>query len=268
MLNKIEILGVGITVDEEKKVLEEVVKAIKTGKKFTIVTPNPEIMVYAKKHKLYQTILNSAWIALPDGVGLVWAAKLLRKPLKTRITGVDFIEKLCQVVKEKPVSMGFLGGEPGIAERAVECLREKCPWIKVSFVGQEWDQTGFRAAEKYQVASSKYQVENKENAIHDTKYMTQNTKKTIDLLFVAYGFPKQEEWIAKNLEELPITGAIGVGGSFDYLSGAVMRAPGFVRAAGFEWLFRLIRQPWRWKRQLALLEFIWMVVKEKLRVES
>ena len=85
-----------------------------------------------------------------------------------------------------------------------------------------------------------------------------------DILFVAYGFPKQEEWIAKHLEELPIKAAMAVGGSFDYISRRVDRAPVFIRSAGFEWLYRLIRQPWRIKRQLALVQFVGLVLQEKL----
>jgi len=92
-------------------------------------------------------------------------------------------------------------------------------------------------------------------------------KAGVDILFVAYGFPKQEEWIAKNLPKLPVKAAMGVGGAFDYISGNVSRAPFFVRAIGLEWLFRLIRQPWRIKRQLRLATFILLVIKELTRVK-
>src|SRR5579884_3272517 len=85
----------------------------------------------------------------------------------------------------------------------------------------------------------------------------------IDILFVAFGFPKQEEFISKNLDKLPVTAMVGVGGAFDYISGKVSRAPLIVRFIGFEWLYRLIRQPWRFKRQLALVEFMWMVMKTR-----
>lgn len=87
----------------------------------------------------------------------------------------------------------------------------------------------------------------------------------IDILFVAFGAPKQEFWISENLEKLPVKIAVGVGGAFDYISGKTPRAPGFIRNIGLEWLFRLIVQPWRIKRQVALLEFAWLVIKQKLR---
>ena len=86
----------------------------------------------------------------------------------------------------------------------------------------------------------------------------------IDILFVAFGVPKQEEWIYENLGKIPVKAAMGVGGAFDYISGTVTRAPYVVRVMGFEWLFRLLKQPWRWKRQMALLEFILLVFKQKL----
>ncbi|OGH24452.1 MAG: hypothetical protein A3B47_01645 [Candidatus Levybacteria bacterium RIFCSPLOWO2_01_FULL_39_24] len=92
----------------------------------------------------------------------------------------------------------------------------------------------------------------------------QFNNRTIDILFVAFGAPKQEFWINENLNKIPVKIAIGVGGAFDYLSGKIPRAPGFVRNVGLEWLFRLLVQPWRLKRQLALIEFIWLVIKEKL----
>lgn len=95
--------------------------------------------------------------------------------------------------------------------------------------------------------------------------MKQFSNLAIDILFVAFGAPKQEMWISKNLNKIPVKIAIGVGGAFDYISGKTLRAPGFIRNIGLEWLFRLIAQPWRIKRQLALLEFIWLVIKEKLK---
>lgn len=254
MINTTKLLGVTITNESEDKILEHVLKLVKIGKKFTIVTPNPEILVYADKHEKYKNILNNAQIALPDGVGVVLAGKLVGKPFKSRVTGVDFIQNLCKITGENPISMGFLGGRGKVAERAVECLRKKYPWIKVAFVGQEWSEAGFDLPSTI--------------SAHPRPSRSSHSFPTIDILFVAYGFPKQEEWIAEHLENLPVTAAMGVGGSFDYLSGEVVRAPGFVRAWGFEWLFRLIRQPWRLKRQLALLEFIWLVIKERLTLKG
>src|SRR5574342_663120 len=125
MLKSINILGVNITNESEDKVLEYILQRLKRGgKKFFITTPNPEILTYAQSHPGYKDKLNEAEVSLPDGVGLVLSAKLLGKPLKSRITGTDFIEKLCLASKDpffhqgkQPLSMGFLGGRPDIAEK-------------------------------------------------------------------------------------------------------------------------------------------------------
>jgi len=147
------------------------------------------------------------------------------------------MEKLCEACREKPLSIGFLGGRGRVAERTAERLKMRYPWINVTFVGSEWSEKGF--------------INKKE--------------RSIDILFVAYGIPKQEEWIYENLPKLPVKAAMGVGGAFDFISGAVPRALFLVRFLGLEWLFRLIVQPWRFRRQLALIEFIFLVFKEWFR---
>src|SRR6266404_6355466 len=241
MLSKTKILNVTITNETEERVLEYLFERLKKPEKKTfIITPNPEMLVFANRHLAYQDKINQADISLPDGIGLFFASGLLGQPLKERITGVDFLEKLCKEAKIKPLSMGFLGGRSGVAERTAERLLQKYAYLDIVFIGSEWNEKGFNSkAEKQK-------------------------KKEIDILFVAFGVPKQEEWIYENLDSLPAKAAIGVGGAFDYLSGTVWRAPFIIRFIGFEWLFRLIVQPWRWRRQLALLEFIYLVVRQRL----
>jgi N-acetylglucosaminyldiphosphoundecaprenol N-acetyl-beta-D-mannosaminyltransferase len=128
--------------------------------------------------------------------------------------------------------VGFLGAGPNIAEKTVECLKEKYPGLKVGLVAKEWSES-----------------------LKD---------KQVDILFVAFGSPKQEIWISENLEKLPVKVVIGVGGAFDFISGKVRRAPLFMRKIGLEWLFRLIIQPWRIKRQLRLIQFIFLVLKARI----
>lgn len=266
MLDAINILGVNITNENETDILEYVFESIRNVKnKLFIITPNPEMLVYASKHLAYKDKLNSSSIALPDGVGLFFAAGLFGKVLKERITGVDFIQDLCKASRDNPLSIGFLGGKAGVANRTAECLLQKYPYLDIVFAGSEWNEDGFKFREEYQAASSKYQ-EKKDRKILNTKYTRHDTK--IDMLFVAFGVPKQEEWIYKNLNSLPIKAAMGVGGSFDFISGDVRRAPFLIRYAGLEWLYRLITQPWRWKRQLALIEFILLVFKQKFSTKE
>lgn len=264
MLKKTKLLKVGITDETIESILEYINNAVKNREKITIVTPNPEILVYASKHEDYKKIINDAEIALPDGIGVFVALGLMGRKLQERIPGVDFIEELCKSSREKPLSMGFLGGGSGIAERAVDCLKKKYPWINVSFIGEEWDISSLEQLHsKHKEIGGKKQ-KNKEKLAPNTNTPDSQEHTTIDILFVAFGAPKQEEWIHRNLDRLPVTAAMGVGGAFDYISGEVNRAPYMVRAMGFEWLFRLVQQPWRWKRQLALFEFVYLVIKEQL----
>lgn len=257
MLTKKIVLGVGVTDATREEILEYIANSLeKNEKPYYIATPNPEILVYAHKHEHFREVLNNAKIALTDGVGLLWAARILGKPLKERFTGVDFIEMVCKRSAIKPITMGFLGGRQNVALKTAECLMEKYPSLKVVFVAEEWGEEGFVNA-----GSSKLQfkVQN-----YDKYSKIQNTP--IDILFVAFGFPKQEEWMATHNGKLPVKVMVGVGGAFDYLSGTVRRAPSVVRSIGLEWLFRLIRQPWRVRRQLALFNFIILVLKERFRL--
>ncbi len=232
MFNKKNLLGVDFTDERLVDILEYINKTIQKGEeKFYVVTPNPEILVIANTDSHYEKVLNGAKLALIDGIGVIIAGKLLGVSLKNRISGIDFVESVCKYIVEKPITVGFLGAGPHVAEKAAECLRKKYPGLKVSFSVQEWEGASL--------------------------------KKHTDILFVAFGSPKQEIWISEHLKDLPVTVAVGVGGAFDMISGKVRRAPVFVRAIGLEWLFRLLTQPWRISRQLRLLQFGWLVLKEK-----
>jgi N-acetylglucosaminyldiphosphoundecaprenol N-acetyl-beta-D-mannosaminyltransferase len=231
--NRVFLLGVGVNNFTKKETLEYILKnLLKKGKKIFIVTPNPEILVIAQADKNYKKALNSANLALPDGIGVIWAAKLLGKSLKARITGVDLVVSLCKEIAKRPITAGFLGGRGDVAVKTAECLKKSFPSLKISYAQSE-------PSEKMR-------------------------KTPADILFVAFGSPKQEVWIVNNLKKLPVKVAIGVGGSFDFISGAVPRAPKFMRNLGLEWLFRLMIQPWRIKRQLRLIQFVALILKEKL----
>lgn len=287
MMKKKNILGVGITDATQKEILEYIVKNVENfQKKFYVVTPNPEFLVIANKNSTFKDILNKADLASVDGAGLMIAGKVLGRPLQGRFTGVDLVKSLCEAVAEKPITVGFLGGRDNVAEKTAECLLKKYPKLKVVFVGSEWpnDDSGRlpHVADDAQQASlgtisdsaslSERLPHSKRGSAFsssasgqapslNTKYMIHNT----DILFVAFGAPKQEFWINENLDKIPVKVAIGVGGAFDYISGKTPRAPGFVKNIGLEWLFRLVVQPWRIKRQFALIKFIWLVTKEKLK---
>ncbi|MDP2585633.1 MAG: WecB/TagA/CpsF family glycosyltransferase [Candidatus Levybacteria bacterium] len=289
MIDKKNILGVGISDATKEEILEYVIKSIEFfKKKLFFVTPNPEFLVLAHKNPKFKSILNKADLASVDGIGLIIASKILGKDFKGRFTGVDLVEGLCKMVSEKPITVGFLGGRGEVAKKAAECLRKKYSGLRVVFAQEEWptgtfalqsrvsDDVRLQDSEKQSLTSaslskSRRQSDRKptfnssENELPRSNY-TLDAKRypLIDILFVAFGAPKQEFWINENLDKIPVKIAIGVGGAFDYISGEIPRAPDIIRNIGFEWLFRLIIQPWRIRRQLSLLEFIWLVIKEKL----
>lgn len=242
---KIKILEIGFNDLDYEQVLEYIVKILeKVDRNRYFVTPNPELMMIAGKDNSYKKILNSADLALPDGVGVVWASKLLGRTLRGRISGADLMENISRDVAERPITVGFLGGGPGIAEKASDCLRKKYPGLKVllTFGGNPDSKT---------LEFIKREVRKNSG------------DKKIDILFVAFGSPKQEKWIAENLYDLPAKITIGVGGAFDFVSGKIKRAPLWIRNLGLEWLFRLIMQPWRIRRQISLLKFIFLIFKDK-----
>ncbi len=226
----------GIKIDDIS--IDQVVKTVeswlsKPGRHY-IVTPNPEIVVMAQEDEELKKILNLADLAIPDGVGLKLAGDIVY-----HTPGIDVMEELINLAADQGFTTGFLGGRDQVAVKCAERLKQKYPGLRVSF------------------AEAGGEVDNQGRLLKSLKKLK---SLNCDLLFVAFGPPKQEKWIAKNLPKLNVKVAMGVGGALDYLSGRVPRAPKGMRDLGLEWLFRLIIQPWRIKRQLALLKFIWLLM--------
>lgn len=249
-MEKINILGVDISNLTFSEGIRQVLEWIKNSeKKYYIVTPNPEGVMLARKDIEFKKILNQADLAIPDGAGLVWAGKILGKPFKERITGVDFMLGLCQLADREGFSVGLLGAGSGVVEKAAETLKKRYPDLKIPLCKQEWDEDQGSPGARPRGLLGQSQGD---------------TLVEVDLLFIALGMPKQEKWIKENLEKIPVKVVMGVGGTFDYLAGKIPRAPEGLRNLGMEWLYRLIREPRRFKRQLAIWEFGLLVLKEKL----
>ncbi|MBI4038363.1 WecB/TagA/CpsF family glycosyltransferase [Candidatus Daviesbacteria bacterium] len=231
-----EVLGVKIDdlkIDEALSIVE---KWIWNPGKHYVVTPNPEFLVAAQKDSVFKSILNKADLSIPDGIGLKISGKV-----KNTFSGTDFMEELIKLSSEKGFTVGFLGGRGEVAKKSAECLMKKYPKLKVGF------------------AESGGEVQAELPGVLSARSIIRNIP-ALDILFVAFGHIKQEKWIANNLNNLPVHIVMGVGGAFDYLSGSVSRAPKWIRNLGFEWLFRLIIQPWRVKRQLALIKYLFMLI--------
>jgi len=249
-LNRVKIVGQTLISTSEKRLLAFLASKIAGGEKVFVVTPNPEFLVFARHNPWFEAILKKADMAIPDGVGLVWASRFLGQPIKERISGTDLMEKLCHQAARKKWSVYLIGGQPGVAEKTLAVLKKRYPRLK------GWAKSG----PELELINGEWSPKTKEEMAKAVKEI--NAQKP-DLLFVAFGMGKQEKFIADNWNKLKVKLAMGVGGAFDYLSGRVPRAPNWVRNAGLEWFYRLFRQPWRWKRQLRLLEFVWLVVRER-----
>jgi N-acetylglucosaminyldiphosphoundecaprenol N-acetyl-beta-D-mannosaminyltransferase len=249
-MRRIDILGVGVDSGSRQEILKKVAQLLGDGKKHYIVTPNPEFVVLARKDKRFARILAEADLAVPDGIGLILASRLFygERGLKERVTGVDLMVEICRVAKEEHWSAFFLGAEEGVAEKCARKLKKK---YGLTVLGTRSGWANSLGDEENRLAIEK-------------KVGSRNCH----FIFVAYGAGKQEKWIRRNLEKIPVRVAMGVGGAFDFLSGETTRAPRVVRQLGLEWLWRLAKEPWRWRRQMALLEFTFLVVKRKLKSYS
>ncbi len=231
MENRLNILGTGVDTLTMDEAVDFLVSAC-DGEMFTSVyTPNSEILLHAYKNADYCAVLNRGGLVTPDGIGVIYASKILGRALPERVSGFDLANSLLQKAAPKNKTLYLFGGKPGVAQRAAKKIEELYPGVNI--VGT---QDGYFDAEK-------------EKAI-----IADINEKRPDILFVCLGFPKQECWIDAH-RDLNVKVAMGIGGSLDVFAGEVKRAPLFFQKAGLEWLYRLIKQPSRFVRMLALPKF-------------
>ncbi|MBU0619157.1 WecB/TagA/CpsF family glycosyltransferase [Patescibacteria group bacterium] len=239
------VLGVKIFSGTKTEALKQVVGwisppslGLRRGRqKRYIVTPNSEQVVLAQKDQEFKRIFNQADLALPDGIGLLWAAK---GKIKEKISGIDFMEALCQLAGKHGWRVMLLGGKKDQALKAARILSQRY---------------GIEAIHGWQGAIDIRHLSAKGN-----KIMLEGVNQfQPDLLFVAYGAPWQEKWLAQNLARLKIKVGMVVGGSFDMIIDPSLRPPKIMEKMRLGWFYRFLRQPWRIKRQLKLLEFVRLV---------
>ncbi len=231
------ILGVrvdAITVDAALACIESY---IAEGRPHQVVTVNPEFVMTSQSHAEFRRVINEATLALPDGTGVWWASRRLGRPVPERIPGVDLVDRLAALSADKGYRLYLLGAMPGVAAQAAKVLCDRYAGLAVAGT----DAGSPRAEDEAAIIA---QV----RAVHP------------HILLVAYGAPAQDLWIDRNLDRLGVPVCIGVGGAFDYLAGVHPLAPRWLRQIGLEWLHRLVTQPWRWRRMLALPRFVWRVL--------
>lgn len=231
-MSRLYVFGVPIDKVTMKDAISIIQEFLDENRLHIVSTPNAEIVMMAQNDEEYMRILNNTDLNVPDGSGIVFASKVFKDPLAERVAGFDLMMEILKKAASRGDRVYLLGAAPGIAEQARKNLEKMYSGLKI--VG---------------VHNGYFTKQEEEGIINEINAC--NT----DILFVALGAPKQEKWIYTNREKLNVKVAIGVGGSFDVIAGKVGRAPYIYRRLGMEWLYRLIKEPWRYKRMMALPKF-------------
>ena len=206
----------------------EMERFVDEGGPHLVATVNPEFVMRAQRDAAFARVLASAELCLPDGSGVVWAARRQGCDLRGPVAGVDLVHPMAALCARRGFRMFLLGAAPGVADDLAELLRVANPGLQVRAHSGTPD------------------------ASHDEEALRLIHDQGTQVLLVAYGAPAQELWIDRLRNRLGVAVAVGVGGAFDYLTERVPRAPGWMRDAGLEWLHRLVRQPWRIRRMAVL----------------
>ena len=200
-----------------------------------VVTADSSMLVMAQTDPELREIMERADLVVPDSIGVIWASRLFGTPLRERVAGVEMMEQLCAHCRDAGLSIFLLGAARGIAERAAAQLQGAYPGLNVAGTHHGY----FNEAEELEV-------------------ITKISSTRPDVLFAALGIPRQEKWLSRRLHRLPIRLAMGVGGSLDVMAGEVKRAPVLFRRLNLEWLYRVVTNPGRYRKTLALPRFVWL----------
>ena len=236
---KLDILGLrfdNVTMDEALAVGEKLLDGDKPG---VVVTPNAEIAYEAYHDKAFCDLLNSADLMLPDGAGVVKAAKILKTPLKSKVAGIDFATNMLQVFARRGTKLYLLGSKPGVGEAAAEKMKTMAPGLQICGIADGYFKEDAPVIEKINASGA-------------------------EALFVCLGAPKQEKFMAAHRDELTTVRLMaGLGGSLDGFAGSVKRAPKWMIRLQLEWLYRLIKEPKRLGRMMRLPKYILLARKNR-----
>ena len=240
-MDSLDILGTRLDVLDEPQAIEAILRFAREGTPAQVVTLGTEMVVYAQRDPSFRAIVNASALSLCDTIGVLAVARSRGARLERRVTGVELVEALCKRAAVEGLSIYFLGGAEGVAADAAAILEVTYPGLIVAGT-----RNGFF-------------TEDEEGSI-----VAAIRASGAKLLLVGLGSPRQEKWLARNLAATGCGVGIGVGGSFDVISGRVKRAPMLWRNLGVEWLYRLMSEPQRIRRQLALPYFVWLVAIDRL----
>ena len=241
-MEKKNIHGVMIDNATMDEALDYVLDMLKNSGPTKIYTPNSEIIMQANRDPELREILNQADLLIADGAGVVLASKIINNKLKQKVSGIDLVKRILINTDRRPTSFFIFGGKPGVAEQAVINILSEFPRADIKGY-----QNGYFTPEEEEDIIKK---------INDSK---------AEILLVGLGAPKQEKWIHENASRLKCKIAMGIGGSIDVFAGTASLAPEFMRRAGLEWLYRLIKEPKRYKRMMDLPRFIMLSIRQRLK---
>lgn len=251
-MEKVSIFGVDIFNIDFKEATEIVKGFLKEEKMHKIFTPNTEIVMDAKKDDNIRNIINSGDLVIADGIGLIYGSKMRKKPLKERVTGFDLSMELINIANEEGYSLYLLGAKPGVAEKAAENLKKDYP--NLNLVGYH---DGYFKGTHLGI----------KNHPEEEAVIEELNNLKPDIIFLGLGFPKQEIWINENADKLNSKLIIGNGGVIDILSGEMKRAPEIFIKLNLEWFYRLMTNPSRIKRQMAIPKFLISILLDKNAVK-
>ncbi len=236
-MEKVNILGVHVDMVNISQAADRIMRFLSEDGFHAVFTPNSEIIMHAYKNPEFADLLNRAELLTADGIGVVHASKILKKPIKERAAGYDIARQVLSKMNYTDHKLFLFGGKPGVAEEAKANLLKDYPELNI--VGMR---DGYFKEED------------------ETKIVEQINESGADIIFVCLGAPKQEEWIDRHRDELNVRVAMGIGGSLDVFAGRADRAPEIFCKTGMEWFYRLCKQPSRIGRMMALPKFAATVI--------
>lgn len=236
-----QILGCRLDELDAAAATQQITALAESGNGAQVVTLGTEMVVYAQRDPAFRAVVNAAALSLCDTVGLLLVARKRGSHLRERVAGIELIGPVCAEAARSGAPIYLFGSAPSVAERAAAELLRRYPGLVIAGTRDGY----FPENDSERIAL----------AIRDSG---------AKILFVGLGSPRQEFWIAKHARTAGVGVALGIGGSLDVISGTVQRAPAAWRQMNLEWLYRLVREPNRWRRQLALPHFIWLVLLESV----
>ncbi len=234
------VLGCRVDAVGTAEAVERIVGFARGSRPSLVVTLGTEMIVCAQNDPQFREVVNASALSLCDTVGVLFAARLQGAALRERVAGVELIDPLCEALAREGLPVYFLGGKGDTAARAAAVLAGRHPGLRIAGA-----RDGYFAADE-------------DDAVTRTIHAS-----GARVLLAGLGSPRQELWLARRLGECGCGAGIGVGGSFDVIAGNVARAPEVWRRLNLEWLYRLVREPARWRRQLALPKFVALALVER-----